>query len=182
MVSGRVTQGGATGILAGVELSFVIATEADVSAIAALRRSVTEQLTQKHGRGHWSSCPTEASVLRGLRASRILLARDGEDIVGTLRLATKKPWAIDLAYFHVVPKALYLHDMAVAPALQGRGIGRRLVQEAVVVARAWPSAAVRLDAYDAEAGAGSFYAKCGFTEVGRVTYRKTPLIYFELLL
>jgi hypothetical protein len=48
--------------------------------------------------------------------------------------------------------------------------------------RAWPGDAIRLDAYDAEAGAGKFYAKCGFRERGRVVYRKTPLIYFELIL
>ena len=29
------------------------------------------------------------------------------------------------------------------------------------------------------AGAGPFYEKCGFTEMGRVTYRITPLIYYE---
>jgi hypothetical protein len=50
------------------------------------------------------------------------------------------------------------------------------------VARAWPSDALRLDAYDHAAGAGPFYATCGFREVGRVTYRGVPLIYFELLL
>ena len=38
------------------------------------------------------------------------------------------------------------------------------------------------DVYDADAGAGSFYAKCGFREVGRAKYRNTRLIYFELLL
>ena len=30
--------------------------------------------------------------------------------------------------------------------------------------------------------AQSFYRKNGFREVGRATYRNTPLIYFELLL
>ena len=102
-------------------------------------------------------------------------------LVGTLRLSTKMPWAIDRAYFTAVPRALYLHDMAVSPEVQGRGVGRRLVREAVLAARAWPSNAIRLDAYDAPAGAGPFYASCGFREVGRVTYRKVPLIYFELL-
>jgi hypothetical protein len=29
-----------------------------------------------------------------------------------------------------------------------------------------------MEAYDAAAGAGEFYSKCGFREVGRVTYRK----------
>jgi hypothetical protein len=33
-----------------------------------------------------------------------------------------------------------------------------------------------------EATAKAFYAKCGFREVGRVIYRKTPLVYFDLLL
>jgi GNAT superfamily N-acetyltransferase len=102
--------------------------------------------------------------------------------VGTLSLQTKKPWAIDLAYFSVVGRSLYLHDMAVLPELQGNGIGKRLVDEAKEVARAWPSDAIRLDAYDGAAGAGNFYARCGFAEVGRKTYRGVPLVYYELIL
>jgi hypothetical protein len=46
----------------------------------------------------------------------------------------------------------------------------------------WPADAVRLDAYQGPAGAGGFYERCGFREVGRAAYRGTPLIYFELLL
>jgi len=34
----------------------------------------------------------------------------------------------------------------------------------------------------AQAGAGGFYARCGCIERGRVTYRKAPLIYYEMLL
>ena len=41
---------------------------------------------------------------------------------------------------------------------------------------------IRLDAYDAPAGAGPFYSRCGFREMGRVIYRKVPLVYFEQLL
>ena len=108
--------------------------------------------------------------------------RDNQEIIGTLRLATKKPWAIDLSYFKSVSRPLYLHDMAVSPDRQRRGIGRLLVEEAKAVARAWPSEAIRLDAYDSDAGAGAFYAKCGFSEVGRKTYRGVPLVYFELML
>ena len=72
--------------------------------------------------------------------------------------------------------------MAVAPSAQRTGAGRELLEHAVVAARGWPADCIRLDAYDAPAGAGEFYARCGFTEVGRVVYRKTPLIYFEKLL
>jgi GNAT superfamily N-acetyltransferase len=111
-----------------------------------------------------------------------MVARNSSGIVGTLQLQTKKPWAIDVSYFTAVKKALYLTGMAVALTHQKKGIGRLLLDEAIKQARSWPADAVRLDAYDHAAGAGDFYAKCGFREVGRVTYRQSPLIYFEMVL
>ncbi|MGA9585123.1 MAG: GNAT family N-acetyltransferase [Terracidiphilus sp.] len=114
--------------------------------------------------------------------SRILVARFEGRIGGTLRLATKKPWAIDTSYFTAATKPLYLTGMAVHPKLQHKGIGRRLLQEAESIACTWPADAIRLDAFDAPAGAGPFYAKCGFREVARVACKNDPLIYFELTL
>jgi GNAT superfamily N-acetyltransferase len=150
--------------------------------IAALRTAVAQRLTEEFGRGHWSGTVTERSVLSVIRSSRVLVAREVGNIVGTLRLATKKPWAIDVKYFTKVGRPLYLTDMAVLPSAQRTGIGRRLLAEAASVARSWPADAIRLDSYDTAAGAGPFYAKCGLREVGRVTYRGNPLIYFELVL
>jgi ribosomal protein S18 acetylase RimI-like enzyme len=69
----------------------------------------------------------------------------------------------------------------VHPEEQRKGIGRRCIEEALRIAAKWPADAMRLDAYDTAAGAGEFYRKCGFREVGRATYRKAPLIYFEML-
>jgi ribosomal protein S18 acetylase RimI-like enzyme len=71
--------------------------------------------------------------------------------------------------------------MAVHPEMQHRGIGRRCIEHAIERARLWPADSIRLDAYDAKAGAGGFYEKCGFREVGRVVYRLTPLVYYELV-
>ena len=103
-------------------------------------------------------------------------------IIGTLRLATKKPWAIDIAYFTPAERPLYLTGMAVLPNHQRKGIGRQLMKEAESMARAWPADAIRLDAFNAAAGAGPFYAKCGLREVARVVYKRDPLIYFEMIL
>jgi ribosomal protein S18 acetylase RimI-like enzyme len=165
-----------------MKLSFSIATQADASALAALHTAVAEDLTNRYGIGPWSSKTKERGVLFGMRDSLVVVARRGKEIVGTLRLATKKPWAINVDYFTPVKKPLHLTNMAVIPALQRQGIGRLLIEEAVKLVRAWPADALRLDAYDANAGAGAFYAKCGFRERGRVTYRKAPLIYYELIL
>ena len=158
------------------------ATDADAALIAVLRTAAADDLTRRYGHGHWSSPVSEPTIRRGMRGTRVIVAREGDRVVGTLALATRKPWTIDATCFTAVRTPLYLTDMAVDPAVQRRGIGRHLLAEAVALARAMPVDAIRLDAYDCEAGAGPFYAKCGFREAGRVLYRSTPLIYFELLL
>jgi GNAT superfamily N-acetyltransferase len=164
------------------DLVIDVASAADAGALAAMRTRVAQDLTAKHGHGHWSYVVSERGVRRDIGMSRVLVAKKGRLIVGTLRLVAKKPWAIDPAHFTAVRRPVYLVDMAVEPRVQGRGIGRRLIDEAIAAARMWPADAVRLDAYQGPAGAGGFYERCGFREVGRATYRGTPLIYFELLL
>jgi len=98
------------------------------------------------------------------------------------RLATKKPWAIDVSFFTPVKRPLYLTGLAVSVAHQGQGLGKLAIEDALAVARAWPADSIRLDAYDADAGAGSFYTKCGFRDCGRVVYKGDPLAYYEFLL
>jgi GNAT superfamily N-acetyltransferase len=168
-----------------MKLDFAAATDSDATMLAELHSTVAADLTQRFGPGYWASAQTEAAVLRALRKpkfSRILIARTNNRIVGTLHLATKKPWAIDTAYFTPVKTPLYLTNMAVHPDVQRKGVGRQLLKEVESVVRAWPADAIRLDAYDTKAGAEGFYAKCGFREVGRVTYKRVPLVYFELVL
>jgi ribosomal protein S18 acetylase RimI-like enzyme len=157
------------------------ATSDDAVAIAAVRSAAAERLTGEYGPGHWSSLATERGVLSAMQGSNVLVAEIDDVVVGTLRLVTKKPWAIDPNYFTAVKRPIYLVDMAVHPDAQRRGVGRRLIEHAVNAAQATPVDAIRLDAYDHPAGAGEFYAKCGFAEVGRVTYRGTPLAYYELV-
>jgi GNAT superfamily N-acetyltransferase len=168
--------------LGKMKVTFSIAEQGEAMELAALHTAVADDLTRRYGHGPWSAHTTEKGVLFGMRHSRVIAARSGKRIVGTLHLPTKKPWAIDVSYFTPVKKALYLISMAVLPEMQRQGIGRLLIKEAVTQARAWPANAIRLDAFDAEAGAGAFYAKCGFREVGRVVYRKAPLIYFEMVM
>ena len=165
-----------------MRFSFKPGTADDAVALAALHTAVSDHLTRQHGLGPWSSKTSEKGVQYAMRTSRVFVARVENEIVATLRLATKKPWAIDTNYFTVCRRPLYLLAMAVTPTWQRQGIGKRCLEEAVEIAKAWPSDAIRLDAYYAAAGAGPFYVRCGWTEVGRVVYRNTPLIYYELCL
>jgi ribosomal protein S18 acetylase RimI-like enzyme len=162
--------------------TFREAAEADAVPLAALHNAVADHLTARFGKGHWSFHSSERGVLYDLKIARVLVQVDESGIVGTFKLGTRKPWAIDTSYFTPVTRPLYLQSMAVHPELQRQGFGRALLDQAREVAKAWPADAIRLDAYDADAGAGEFYAKCGFCEAGRANYRNTPLVYFELLL
>ena len=162
-------------------MRFSRATPADTRDVIAVRDAAAADLTAKHGIGHWSGLASQRSLELAMRHSFILLARRGRQALGTLRLATRKPWAIDVRYFTPVKRPIYLLDMAVHPLAQGEGVGRALLERAVQVARRWPGDAIRLDAYDAPAGAGGFYAACGYRETARVVFRTLPLIYYELV-
>ncbi len=165
-----------------MRVRFVRAENSDAEAIAALHSAAAADLTARFGKGHWSNGTMAHSVLHSMRHGRHVVGRAGRRIVAVARVATAKPWAIDIAYFTQCKRPLYLTGMAVAPDCQGQGIGRRCLDEAVKLAEQWPGDALRLDAYDAPAGAGPFYARCGFAPRGGAVYRGTPHLYYELLL
>lgn len=158
------------------------ATEADVPDIVALHAAVAERLTAQFGFGRWSTKPTEKAVRFDLRSSKILVLRRRSRLIATLCLTAKRPWAINPAYFSDCDRPVYLRSVAVAPDLQGQGIGRKCIEEAKLVGGRWPADFIRVDAYDVPAGAGTFYTQCGFKEVGHTSYRGCPLVYFECAL
>ena len=165
-----------------MQLTFRDATLKDVPMIAALQNAAAGALTARFGEGHWSSLVTERGAAVAQRHARVRVGQSGKRILTVLRLATKKPWAIDVSCFTPVKRPVYLTGMAVSVAYQGQGLGRMAVEDAVAVAQQWPADAIRLDAYDADAGAGSFYASCGFRERGHVMYKGDPLVYYEFVL
>lgn len=165
-----------------INVSISLATPDDAAAIADVISQAARDLTAKHGQGHWSAVATGRGVLNGMGKAKVLLARNGEEAIGTLRLTASRPWVIDPAYFTPVHRPVYLVDMAVRPGYQHLGVGSSLIQEAKAMATALGGDAIRLDAYAGVAGAGGFYEKCGFTEMGQIIYKTTPHIYFEWLI
>jgi GNAT superfamily N-acetyltransferase len=158
------------------------ATKAQVTAIVKLRTATNEKLTRDFGHGPWTSTVTEKGILFNMRNGRVYVAREGQTIIGSLLLTAKKPWAINRSYFSKSERPLYLLAMAITPDQQRKGVGRAMLEEVKRIVKGWPGDAIRLDAYDLPGGAGEFYARCGYREMGRVIYRGAPLIYYELLL
>jgi predicted N-acetyltransferase YhbS len=160
-------------------LSITAATATDVEPLAAMRAAVSRDMERRFGPGGWSAIASKAEVLKQLRASRVLVARLDDRIVGTVRLTIARTALFDASAFTPVATAVYLLGMAVAPEAQGRRVGARLLEAAKAAARAWPADAVWLDTDDHAAGAGSYYRARGFTEVGRMQLADRSLILFE---
>lgn len=76
-------------------IAITFASQDDVQLISALRTSVAEHLTRDHGRGHWSSCATEKGVRRVIKTSSLIVAKLGQEPIGTLWLATTIEWLAD---------------------------------------------------------------------------------------
>jgi len=164
-----------------LEASISVASARDARALTELRTGVAQEMTRIHGKGHWSSCPAKAEVLRQLRASRVLIASQRDRIIGTVRLIRALPALIDSGSFTPVDTALYVLGLAVSPEARGQGVGRSLMEAAKAAAHAWPADALWLDAYQLAAGAGGFYEKCGFRAVGPSLRGEVPLMYYEWL-
>lgn len=158
-----------------------VAMPEDALALRALRAAVAKDMARQFGEGPWSEIPSHAQVRRQLRASSAILARQGEEVIGTVRLVSPLPGVFDFSAFTPATNPLYVLGLAVAPWCRGQGVGRQLMDAAKEMARARGSSALWLDAFDHEAGAGSFYLKCGFTRVSRTEGRGIPLIFFEWL-
>lgn len=167
----------------GMKLRLEPAREEDAAAIAAVRLAAARDLTARFGRGTWSFAAESVDGVRmDMRSAHVFLARDAGTVIATLRLSERNPWLGDTGFFTRCTRPLYLTSMAVLPSRQRCGVGRQCLEEAARIATEWPADAIRLDTYDAPAGAAEFYRRCGFREVHRATYNGTPLRWFERLI
>ena len=80
-----------------------------------------------------------------------------------------------------VEPALVVHRLCVEPAMQGRGIGRRMMSFIRDYAERQGFASIRLDAYSGNPAAVAMYRRMGFREAGSVHFprRSLPFLLFE---
>ena len=103
-------------------LSFRFATESDIPALLKPRLAVDANQTRRFGKNRWSTTINERSVARGLKSSRVLLARRhgrmsrsrGSADCRRQRSRGRSIWDS----LTPVAKAVYLHDVDVDPLLQ----------------------------------------------------------------
>lgn len=144
----------------------------DVDRLAAL--SVGIQHLHEVGRPDLFRSPDEAALraflLERLEADAIVLISEADgDATGYLLAELS---ARPTTPFRYESKTLYVHHIAVDPDSQRRGVGSRLLAEAVAIGRAEGVDAVRLDSWSFNQDAHAFFEAQGFKPVNVVFERK----------
>src|SRR5262245_10790691 len=131
----------------------------DIPRIHAVRVGAAGALTEKFGAGPWSRVSAFGTIRRALNQARanpaaatLFVLADGGRIAGTCTLDRETgAFYRRLGFSAPDDPAFYMRSMSVDPALQGRGFGRRMMEESERHARRLGLKALRLDAYAAEA-------------------------------
>ncbi|MFT3755139.1 MAG: GNAT family N-acetyltransferase [Pseudoxanthomonas sp.] len=148
------------------DLTFRNATPADIPAVVAL---VTSAYRGDASRAGWT---TEADILDGERIdpavlaediarphSRVLLAQHDGELLACAHVAIEHP--------DEKPGAGYFGMFAVAPGLQGGGIGKAMMVEAERIVRdEWQLPVMRMTVIDARAELIAFYVRRGYMRTG----------------
>jgi ribosomal protein S18 acetylase RimI-like enzyme len=104
------------------------------------------------------------AVLLADKGSTLLIARDGNKIVGT---------AMVIVYPTTFRFESRIEDVVVDESARGRGVGEALVKECIEVARSRGAAIVELQTARSRAAANRLYERMGFERRDSNPYRMT---------
>ncbi|WP_241242717.1 GNAT family N-acetyltransferase [Paenibacillus whitsoniae] len=155
-------------------------TTKDVKSLLALYRRVTADL-KRNGVKQWDFLYPNWFVVRGdLKRGTAYGLRDGKHMIGAVVVDDRQsasygelPWTLD--------GARCIHRLAVDPAWQGKGLGKKLLQFAEEQARASGGGCIRLDVYSGNPGAAQLYERAGYKQVGAIRFpmRSEPYFAYE---
>ncbi|MFN4019396.1 MAG: GNAT family N-acetyltransferase [Erythrobacter sp.] len=141
--------------------NLAVATPADAAALKALLEAAYRGDSARQGWNHEADildderiAPGELEALLADPAVTILTARDGDALIGCVAV-TRKSGAL-----------AYLGMLCVAPTLQSRGLGRRLLDAAEDHARAHGITAMEMTVIDSRASLIAWYERRGYAFTG----------------
>lgn len=143
-----------------------LATDEDATAIMALVRDAYRHYEPLIGR---TPIPMLTDYAVAVREHDVWVLEAGGRLLGVLEL--------ELRDDHV-----WVENVAVAPAEQGRGLGRRLMQHAEAEARRQGRAETRLLTNERYVANIAMYTSYGYAETHRQPHLGTELVYFRKVL
>ena len=140
------------------------ATLGDAPAVAALVHSAYRSDESRTG---WT---TEADLVGGQRADATmvaeLVAQPGSVVLVAEEDTDDGAGLVACCHLERHGDDVHLGMFAVRPALQGSGLGRRMLDEADRVAAAWGASGLGISVLDRRAELIAWYERCGFVATG----------------
>ncbi|UUZ90604.1 GNAT family N-acetyltransferase [Paenibacillus sp. P25] len=168
-----------------VSMPIETAAAEELSQVRRLYASVTRHL-RKRGIGQWDWIYPNRWVIRSdLRKGCLFAVRQGNLCIGAVAVDEEqsKPYGAP-PWQDSAGRPACIHRLAVDPAYQGRGLGKRSLQHAEEHARSLGCSSIRLDVYTGNPAAVGMYERAGYIAVGLVRYpfRKLPYQCMEKIL
>lgn len=169
-----------------------LASPEEFGQVTAFYRDICQRTPDMGVYGHWiyGKHPTDAMLLDYLRQGCLFLWEEEGTPAAAMALT---PYQTD--FYHGIPWARPLEDdevavvhvFCVSPDFRGKGMGRKMMAEAIRLSREAGKKALRLDALDGNLPAHRVYRDAGLLPMGtRPEYYPNTghadFIYYELLL
>lgn len=171
-------------------LQFQKAKEESFDTIQAFYWDVIENIHKNNTKNEnlgWEKgvYPSAVFLRNSLSRGELYILTDGSILYACVILNSEHnagydgcPWSITCDFHEVLTP----HALAVNPKLQGKGIGRIVVENIIEVAKSEHKKAIRLDVLGACKPAESLYRKCGFrfVEAKNMYYEDTGWTEYKL--
>jgi ribosomal protein S18 acetylase RimI-like enzyme len=152
---------------------------ADVSHTQIVIRLLDEAARWLEGRGirQWRPGAFDHRVTEGVARGEFYLAWQDSAVVGTFQVQSSDPriWGAD----GDDDTALYLHSLAVAQSVHGKGIGCSLLSHAERLTAERGKSLLRLDCWAGNARLRAYYEAAGFTCVREAVEETWSCALFE---
>ena len=145
--------------------------EKDIASVGMFYDNVVRFLCENVNYPKWTykEYPSEKSVMEMTQKGDQFICIDNDIIVGAFVLNDDPQGKYENATWNVpLSRGEYMvcHALASATSLQGKGIGRQMVEYCIEYAKRHGDKAVRLDVVPDNIPARKLYEKCGFQHVG----------------
>lgn len=152
----------------------IIVKLATISDYDTVRELLYEAASWLKGKGlpQWSDMTTgarDSKIAAKIEAGETYLFFKGDRAVGTLTLETGGEWDRDLWEAHSInfSETLFVHRLASSREVSGQGIGKYMLDWALVFSKKSGRKWLRLDCVGYNKSLNDFYKECGFTYIGQ---------------
>lgn len=159
-----------------MDVSYQQLSSASVEPVHEILRLCGLDMQERLGLGHWVPPYPLEKLRQDAERRQVYAVLHTDRVIATFTLGT----ALPASYRRIAPilqmwntpqpRALYINHLAILPALQGRGLGRRCMEAIEDMAMAQGCEVIRLDAYIRHPGLHIFYPRMGYRDVAHVVF------------